>query len=106
MKLGKLFLEKQNLDELRKVDAILRKKTDDNTEIWQMPVVQLPLRNVEDKLCYVMRPVCSLDAMSASVYEMDFSFLKKIISEIQKIENVGDIFYDITTKPPGTIEWE
>nr|MBC8415934.1 glutamine-hydrolyzing GMP synthase [Candidatus Cloacimonadota bacterium] len=106
LQLRKLFLEKQNLDELRNVDAILRKRTDDIKEIWQMPVVQLPLRNIEDKLCYVMRPVCSLDAMSASVYEMDFSYLKKIISEVQEIENVGDIFYDITTKPPGTIEWE
>ncbi len=51
-------------------------------------------------------PVCSLDAMSADFYEMDFDYLKDIISEVQKSENVGDIFYDITTKPPGTIEWE
>ncbi|NQV19636.1 MAG: glutamine-hydrolyzing GMP synthase [Armatimonadetes bacterium] len=106
LQLAKLFLEKQNLDELRNVDAILRKRTDDIKAIWQMPVVQLPLRNTEDKLCYVIRPVCSMDAMSASVYEMDFDYLKDIISEVQKIENIGDIFYDITTKPPGTIEWE
>ncbi len=106
LKLGKLYLEKQNLDELRKVDAILRKRTDDIKDIWQMPVVQLPLRNAESKLCYVMRPVCSMDAMSASVYEMDFDYLNEIISEVQKKENIGDIFYDITTKPPGTIEWE
>ncbi len=106
LKLGKLFLEKQNLDELRKVDAILRKRTDDIKEIWQMPVVQLPLRNADNSLCYVMRPVCSQDAMSASVYEMDFGYLKDIISKIQEIENIGYIFYDITTKPPGTIEWE
>ncbi len=104
--LEKLFLEKPNLDELREVDAILRKKTDTIKEIWQMPVVQLPLRNSENKLCYVMRPVCSQDAMSADFYEMDFDYLKDIISEVQKSENVGDIFYDITTKPPGTIEWE
>ncbi len=106
LQLRKLFLEKQNLDELRNVDAILRKRTDDIKEIWQMPVVQLPLRNTDDKLCYVIRPVCSLDAMSASAYEMDFKYLKDIISEVQEIENIGNIFYDITTKPPGTIEWE
>ena len=106
LQLEKLFLEKQNLDELRKVDAILRKRTDAIKEIWQMPVVQLPLKNPRNKLCYVMRPVCSLDAMSASAYEMDFSYLKDIISEVQEIENVGFIFYDITTRPPGTIEWE
>jgi GMP synthase (glutamine-hydrolysing) len=106
LQLRKLFLEKQNLDELRNVDALLRKRTDDIKDIWQMPVVQLPLRNADNKLCYVMRPVCSMDAMSASVYEMDFGNLKEIISGVQKNENVGDIFYDITTKPPGTIEWE
>lgn len=44
--------------------------------------------------------------MSADFYEMDFNYLKDIISEVQEIENVGFIFYDITTKPPGTIEWE
>jgi len=104
--LEKLFLEKHNLDELRNADVILRKRTDDIKEIWQMPVVQLPLRNTDNKLCYVMRPVCSTDAMTASVYEMDFNYLKNIISEIQKITNIGYVFYDITTKPPGTIEWE
>ncbi|HHE38574.1 MAG TPA: hypothetical protein ENL20_08390, partial [Candidatus Cloacimonetes bacterium] len=38
------------------------------------------------------------------VYEMDFEFLKEITSEIQEFGNT--VFYDITTKPPGTIEWE
>ena len=36
----------------------------------------------------------------------DVSILKDIISEVQEIENVGDIFYNVTTKPPGTIECE
>jgi len=104
LKLGLLFLEKHNLDELRNVDAILRNRTDEIKEIWQMPVVQLFLKDSRNKLCYVMRPVCSFDAMSASVFEMDFELLKEIISEIQ--ENGNTIFYDVTTKPPGTIEWE
>ena len=76
LQLKELYLEKQNLDALRKVDAFLRNKTDGISEIWQMPVVQLPLKDYQNKLCYVMRPVCSFDAMSASVYEMDFKFLK------------------------------
>ncbi|MBC8385055.1 MAG: glutamine-hydrolyzing GMP synthase, partial [Candidatus Cloacimonetes bacterium] len=104
LKLGELFLEKENLDELRKIDSFLRNRTDGIIDIWQMPVVQLPLRNSKKKLCYVMRPVCSLDAMSANVYEMDFDFLNELVSEIEKEGN--SVFYDITTKPPGTIEWE
>ena len=105
-KLTKLFLEKSNLMELREVDAILRKKTNIIEVIWQMPIVQLPLINDDGKRDYVIRPVCSQDAMSANFYEMDFFYLKNMISEVQKLPNVGDIFYDITTKPPGTIEWE
>ncbi|RLC86649.1 MAG: hypothetical protein DRI37_06890 [Chloroflexi bacterium] len=104
LKLETLYLEKQNLAELRKIDAMLRSRTDEIGEIWQMPVVQLPLCNSGKKLCYVMRPVCSQDAMSASIFEMNFDLLKEITSGIQELGNT--IFYDITTKPPGTIEWE
>ena len=106
LQLEKLFLEKQNLDELRNVDAILRKRTDEITDIWQMPVVQLPLRNADNRLCYVMRPVCSTDAMTASVYEMDFKEFQRLSNLIQKINGAGNLLYDVTTKPPGTIEWE
>ncbi|MBT3169534.1 MAG: glutamine-hydrolyzing GMP synthase [Candidatus Cloacimonetes bacterium] len=105
-KLDKLFLEKSNLVELQEVDALLRHKTDNLKPIWQMPVVQLPLLNAVGKRDYVIRPVCSQDAMSADFYEMDFDYLKKIMTITQELPNVGDIFYDITTKPPGTIEWE
>ena len=102
--LKELYLQKENLDELRDIDAYLRSKTDNIKDIWQMPVVQLPMRNSHNKLCYVMRPVCSSDAMSASVYEMDFEYLRELNEEIEKKGN--SVFYDITTKPPGTIEWE
>ena len=105
-KLDKLFLEKSNLVELQEVDALLRHKTDNLAPIWQMPVVQLPLLNAVGKRDYVIRPVCSQDAMSADFYEMDFDYLKEIVTITQELPNVGDIFYDITTKPPGTIEWE
>ena len=104
IKLKELYLQKDNLDELRDIDAYLRSKTDNIKDIWQMPVVQLPMRNSNNKLCYIMRPVCSSDAMSASVYEMDFTFLQELNEEIEKKGN--SVFYDITTKPPGTIEWE
>jgi GMP synthase (glutamine-hydrolysing) len=53
-----------------------------------------------------MRPVCSTDAMTASVYEMNFAEIKRLSKLIQKINGVGNLLYDVTTKPPGTIEWE
>ncbi len=57
------------MNKLREVDAVLRNETDHIPEIWQMPVVALPLFQ-DDKQAFVMRPVCSSDAMTASVYEM------------------------------------
>ena len=104
-KLDKLYLQKDVLDKLRKVDAILREKTDHIPEIWQMPVVALPLFK-NGKQAFVIRPVCSTDAMTASVYEMDFEKFETLTKLVQKIDGVGNLLYDVTTKPPGTIEWE
>ena len=106
LRLEELYLEKKNLNQLRMADEILRVKTDILAEIWQMPVVQLPLYDEENNRCYVIRPVCSQDAMSADFYEMNFDYLNEVIRETQNVKGVGRIFYDITTKPPGTIEWE
>ena len=53
-----------------------------------------------------MRPVSSTDAMTASVYEMDFNEFQRLSDLIKKIDSVGNLLYDVTTKPPGTIEWE
>ncbi len=104
-KFDKLYLQKDVLDKLREVDALLRKETDQIPEIWQMPVVSLPLFN-ENGQAFVMRPVCSTDAMTASVYEMDFREFQRLSDLISKINGVGNLLYDVTTKPPGTIEWE
>ncbi|MDP8202641.1 MAG: glutamine-hydrolyzing GMP synthase [Candidatus Tenebribacter burtonii] len=105
LQLKKLFLEKTVMNKLREVDAVLRNETDHIPEIWQMPVVALPLFQ-DDKQAFVMRPVCSSDAMTASVYEIDFKEFQRLSELIQKIDRVGNLLYDITTKPPGTIEWE
>jgi GMP synthase (glutamine-hydrolysing) len=106
LNLETLFLEKGNLNELKEVDAYFREKTDKIKEIWQMPVVQLPIKNNENRFSYVIRPVCSQDAMSASVYEMDFDYFNELVDEVQNNLKSGYIFYDVTSKPPGTIEWE
>jgi len=103
--LNELYLTKKVLDELRDIDHILRQETDEISAIWQMPVVALPLFQ-EGGQVYIMRPVCSTDAMTASVYEMDLKEFERLNSLVQKINGTGPLFYDITTKPPGTIEWE
>jgi GMP synthase (glutamine-hydrolysing) len=44
--------------------------------------------------------------MSADFYEIDLTYMAAIIQKVQEIAGVGSVLYDVTTKPPGTIEWE
>ncbi|MFA6305933.1 MAG: glutamine-hydrolyzing GMP synthase [Candidatus Gracilibacteria bacterium] len=82
-------------------------------DIWQFPTVLIPLsldspatagRRPEE--CIVLRPVNSQEAMTANFYRMDFEKLAELTSRLAKVEGVYGIFYDITNKPPATIEWE
>jgi GMP synthase (glutamine-hydrolysing) len=104
--MGKNSLNKNACDQLRVVDHILMREVAHLKDIWQMPVVQLPLFDSRKRQVYVMRPVTSLDAMTADFYEMDYEFLIVLIKKIKQIPFVADLLYDITSKPPATIEWE
>jgi len=106
LSLGKQYATKETLDLLRQVDAVVRRHTDSIPEIWQAPVVILPLFDHAGNRAFVLRPICSRDAMTADVYAMDFGALDQLITELEEIPGVGPILYDLTTKPPGTIEWE
>ena len=88
------------------VDGFLREKQIYN-EIWQFPVVLLPIASRQEKgNALVLRPVCSRDAMTASVYTMQPVLLMELEQRLRKIKGINSIFYDLTNKPPGTIEWE
>ena len=104
--LQKHYLTKEACNDLRKVDHLLMTRTAHLKDIWQMPVVQLPMFDANGDQVYLMRPVTSLDAMTANFFQMDFKLLNDLIKEAQKINKVANILYDITSKPPGTIEWE
>ncbi len=76
-------------------------------DIWQFPTVLLPISVNEDKgYSLVLRPVCSQEAMTANFYEMDFEKLNELVERLKKIDGITAVFYDVTNKPPGTIEWE
>jgi GMP synthase (glutamine-hydrolysing) len=109
---------KERLDLLRKADAIARAELTaaglDN-EVWQMPVVLLAdVRSVGvqgDGRTYghpiVLRPVSSEDAMTADWSRLPFDLLAKISNRItNEVEGVNRVVLDVTSKPPGTIEWE
>lgn len=106
------------LDTLRRADAIAREELTaaglDN-QIWQCPVVLLAdIRSVGvqgDGRTYghpiVLRPVSSEDAMTADWTRVPYEVLERISTRItNEVAEVNRVVLDVTSKPPGTIEWE
>lgn len=76
-------------------------------KIWQFPTVLIPIAvNADEAESIVLRPVESLEAMTAKFYPMNEKILKEIAEKIMKLNGISAVFYDITHKPPATIEWE
>ena len=106
---SKVELDRSHSDILREVDDIVWNHLVENNlveAIWQMPVVLVPVGSEVGKFSIVLRPVESQEAMTANFYPMDRNVLQSLCAKIQKVKNISYIFYDITHKPPGTIEWE
>ncbi|WCL47878.1 glutamine-hydrolyzing GMP synthase [Leptospira sp. GIMC2001] len=104
-----LHLNRELSDLLREADStvfsILHNRNIHN-EIWQMPVVMVPCGREVDQFSIVLRPVESNEAMTANFYRMDRAVLNKMKHSIRSISGISDVFFDLTNKPPGTIEWE
>jgi len=104
------YLTPDRIELLQKADAKVSEFLVENKlqrEIWQFPTVLLPLSvNRESGESVVLRPVCSEEAMTASFYRMDQKLLKGLSAAIFEIPGITAVFYDVTNKPPGTIEWE
>jgi len=100
------FLTRPGMDLLRKVDHVTHELTAHCMQIWQMPVVALPLFDADSCQAFVLRPVCSRDAMTADFYRMEPALLRRVVQAVSAVPGAGMLLYDVTTKPPGTIEWE
>jgi GMP synthase (glutamine-hydrolysing) len=112
---GEVTREKADL--LRKVDTIYLEEIRAAglyDAIWQAFAVLLPVRTVGvmgdgrtyDMAC-ALRAVTSTDGMTADVYPFDMSFLTRVSNRIvNEVRGINRVTYDITSKPPGTIEWE
>lgn len=73
--------------------------------IWQFPVVLAPVGLKAGKESIILRPIVSTEAMTASFARIDKRIVDQIVDQI--VDPVVDhVFYDLTHKPPGTIEWE
>jgi GMP synthase (glutamine-hydrolysing) len=112
---GEVTREKADL--LRKVDSIFLEEirlAGLYDAIWQAFAVLLPVRTVGvmgDGRTYehacALRAVTSTDGMTADVYPFDMSFLTRVSNRIvNEVRGINRVTYDITSKPPGTIEWE
>ena len=111
-------VNRENLETLRAADAIVREEltaAGQDEHIWQCPVVLLAgVRSVGvqgDGRTYghpiVLRPVSSEDAMTADWSRLPYDLLAKISNRItNEVKDVNRVVLDVTSKPPGTIEWE
>ncbi len=108
---------REKLEILREADAIYLeeiRKAGLYDEIWQAFAVLLPVQTVGvmgDGRTYefvcALRAVTSVDGMTADFYPYDMTFLSKTASRIiNEVRGINRVVYDVTSKPPGTIEWE
>ena len=113
--LGKIT--KQNVEILRKADEIFINKIKEKglyNKIWQAFCVLLPVKTVGvmgdnrtyEKIC-ILRAVTSVDGMTAETFKFPEKFLESCANEIvNNVKGINRVCYDLTSKPPGTIEYE
>ncbi|MEC8289611.1 MAG: glutamine-hydrolyzing GMP synthase, partial [Pseudomonadota bacterium] len=110
-------ITKEKLDLLRKADAIFLEEIRNAglyDDIWQAFAVLLPVQTVGvmgdartyDRVC-ALRAVTSTDGMTADFYPFEMRFLGRAANRIiNEVRGINRVVYDVTSKPPGTIEWE
>ncbi|MFA6846691.1 MAG: GMP synthase (glutamine-hydrolyzing), partial [Sphaerochaetaceae bacterium] len=110
-------ITRDRLEAVRESDAILREEFANaglQGKVWQYFTVVPDLKSVGirdgkrvDEWCVILRAVNTTDAMSATVEEIPYPLLRKLVQRItSEVKGVNRVLYDLTTKPTGTIEWE
>ena len=110
-------ITKEKLDMLREADYIFIdeiRKSGIYNDIWQAFAVILPVKTVgltdegrTYELTVALRAIHSIDAVTADWVKMDYSILEKTSNRIiNNVKGINRVVYDISSKPPATIEWE
>jgi GMP synthase (glutamine-hydrolysing) len=97
------------LELLRRADAMVReicRGSRFDKQVWQFPVILIPLGAGESRDSIVLRPIQSVDGMTADSVAMPDELLHTMAARLMSIPEIAGVYYDLTHKPPGTIEWE
>ena len=101
---------RERLDVLREADHLVMTALERHglyDRIWQCPTVLVPVSfDGADGEMVVIRPVQSQRAMTASPVELPAAVLAELYEQVMGLDGVGTVTVDLTSKPPGTIEWE
>ena len=103
------YLTRDRLDLLRRADAISMEALERHglmEEVTQMPTVLLPLSSDGVQESVVLRPIATSDFMTARFCPLPQAFLDDVCERLLALAGIEAVFYDITHKPPGTVEWE
>ena len=109
LRLKRAFLTSQRLDVLREADAIAMRVLDSAglmSAVSQMPTVLVPLTTDGQDEVVILRPITTPDFMTARFAELPHNLVRDMADEILNLPGVAAVGYDITHKPPGTVEWE
>jgi GMP synthase (glutamine-hydrolysing) len=102
-------LTAERIAKLRQADALVRRLSHESgydQKVWQFPVILIPLGTAAAPESVVLRPVASVDGMTAQSVTMEEALLRQMSAELLQMPGICGVFYDLTHKPPGTIEWE
>lgn len=102
------LLTEERIAALQKADAVVRHWLEEeglHGAVWQFPVVLVPLA-AGDGETIVLRPVESVDGMTAQYAPLDFAALSRLTKRLLEFPLIDAVVLDVSNKPPATIEWE
>ncbi|MBI5084446.1 MAG: glutamine-hydrolyzing GMP synthase [Acidobacteria bacterium] len=109
LRTSEAFITARRLERLRAADSLVRRLCHESgfeNSVWQFPVIIVPLGVPGRPDSIVLRPIDSVDGMTAQSVVMPPALLEEMTRSLLALEGVCAVLYDLTHKPPGTIEWE
>jgi GMP synthase (glutamine-hydrolysing) len=109
MRVSAAALDAARLARLRRADALVRALSRDagfDRQVWQFPVVLIPVGSAGRPDSVVLRPIHSVDGMTAQAVAIPADLLEAMKGRLLALDGVCAVFHDWTHKPPATIEWE